>query len=132
MRPSGRTALIVEDDLGLSDLCADMLREFDLRIEQVASAEAAIDHLCERSGDITVLVADVRLSGAMTGVALAHRVSVLWPSISLIVTSGAPLDEAETLPERAVFVQKPWRALDIVAAADRAARADHSVHAVLL
>lgn len=123
-------ALIVEDDRGLSALGASMLAEFDLDVHQTTSAEDAIAHLQETGGSVAVLVADIHLAGPMDGLALARSVSVLWPSISLIVTSGDP--EPSELPARCVFVAKPWRALDIVAAAERFARDDHSVHSLRL
>ena len=135
MKAAGRgrwTALIVEDDPGQSELMALLLREFDLEVAQAGSAEEAIDHLRAESGAITVLLADINLPGPMDGLALAHRVSVVWPSISVIVTSGGPALNATALPPRATFVAKPWRPLDIVAAAERASRADHSVRAVRL
>lgn len=126
------SALIVEDDVGQSALGAMMLKEFDLEVDQVRSAEEAIACLCGRSGQITVLLADIHLSGVMDGLALAHRVSVLWPAVSVIVTSGDGDIQASDLPPRATFIPKPWRALDIVAVAERAARADHTVRAVQL
>lgn len=125
------SALIVEDDRGLSALGASMLEEFDLRVEQVQTAEEAIDHLRSDAGSIAILVADINLPGKMDGLALAHSVSLLWPSISVIVTSGQ-LGRPGALPHGAVFIPKPWRGLDIVAAAERAARADHSVRSVRL
>lgn len=125
-------ALIVEDDPAQSVLGAAMLEQFDLDVRQVACAEDAIDHLRDTSGAVTVIIADVNLPGPMDGVTLAQRVSVLWPGISLIVTSGDPGERLRRLPDQCVFVPKPWRPLDIVAAAERAARADHSVHALRL
>ncbi len=125
-------ALIVEDDLAQSELGAAMLEEFDLNVRQVQTAEDAIEHLRERSGEVTVLVADVNLPGPMDGMALARSVAVLWPGISVIVTSGDLGERLGDLPDGCVYVPKPWRPLDIVAAAERAARADHSVHALHL
>jgi len=78
-----------------------------------------------------VVLADVNLAGATNGIALAHRVAVLWPAVSVIVTSGDPGACLGDLPPRATYIPKPW-ALDIVAAAERASRADHSVRAVEL
>lgn len=127
------TALIVEDDPGQSQLGAALLEEFDLEVGQVTSGEAALDHLLRCSGAISVLLADVNLAGAVSGLELARRVSVLWPTVSVIVTSGDPAHGATAdLPPRATFIPKPWRPLDIVAAAERAARQDHSVRAVAL
>jgi DNA-binding NtrC family response regulator len=125
-------ALIVEDDAVQSELGAVMLEELDLQVRQVQTAEDAIEHLRERGGEVAVVVADINLPGAMDGVALAHSVSVLWPTISVIVTSGDPGQRLSRLPNSCVYVPKPWRPLDIVAAAERAARADHSVHALHL
>lgn len=127
-----RTALIVEDDRAQSALGALMLEEFELSVDQVQNAEDAIEHLREHGANISVLVADVNLPGSMDGVALARSVSVLWPGISVIVTSGDPKERLAALPDRCVYVPKPWRPLDIVAAAERAARADNSVRAVRL
>ena len=126
------SALIVEDDPGQSELGAAMLAEFGLDVHQVQTAEEAISHLRDRSGAVTVLLADVNLPGAMDGVALARSVAVLWPSISLIVTSGDSPNLFGGLPDSCVFIPKPWRALDIVEAAERAARADHSIHSLRL
>jgi DNA-binding NtrC family response regulator len=126
------TALIVEDDLGQSQLGAVMLEQFDLTVRQVRTAEEAIDHLCRERGEVTLLLADIQLPGAMDGLALARRVAVLWPSVSLIVTSGRPAVGAGELPDRATYIPKPWRALDIVAVAERAARRHPSVRTVQL
>jgi len=125
-------ALMVEDDVAQSQLGAEMLEEFALTVRQVQTAEDAIEHLRTRSGEVTVLVADINLAGPMDGVSLACRVSVLWPGISVIVTSGDPGARLGDLPATCVYIPKPWRPLDIVSAAERASRADHSVHAVQL
>lgn len=127
------TALVVEDDRGQSELAALLLAEFDLGVIQVASAAEAIEHLCERPEEIGIMLVDVHLPGDMDGISLARRVSVLWPTLSILVTTGdlsAVTDDA--LPPRATFIPKPWRPLDIVEVAERAARADHSVRAVHL
>lgn len=127
-----KRALIVEDDGGQSELGALMLEEFDLSVRQLSTAEDALDHLRQDGGSVAMVVADIGLPGPMDGLALARSVSVLWPSVSVIVTSGGPSPDSADLPDGCVFVPKPWRALDIVAAAERAARINHSVHAVQL
>ncbi|MGA0598294.1 response regulator [Enterovirga sp. CN4-39] len=125
-------ALIVEDDAAQRELGAVMLEEFDLDVFRVANAEDAIERLRDSSGKVTVVVADVNLPGAMDGVSLARSVSILWPGISVIVTSGNPGQRLSDLPEGCVYVPKPWCPLDIVTAAERAARCGHSVHALPL
>jgi DNA-binding NtrC family response regulator len=125
-----RRALVVEDDSYISELGALMLEQFGLAVTQVRTAEEAIDHLRACGGEVDVLIADIHLPGAMDGVSLVRSVAVLWPMISLIVTSGDLEARLGDLPTRASFVPKPWRALDIVSLAERASRDDHSVHAL--
>jgi DNA-binding NtrC family response regulator len=111
-------ALVVEDDAAVRELATAVLEETDLGVIACESAEDALSVL-ER-GDVTValLFADVRLPGAMDGVSLAKAVGRRWPDVRVIVTSGARGDVA--LPDRAVFMQKPWRALDVLVQAERA------------
>lgn len=125
-------ALIVEDDRGESELAALVLAEFNLNVIQVASGEDALSCLFDRAEEIGVVLIDVHLEGDMDGIALAQRIGILWPAHSVLVTSGDLNAGRERLPPRATFIPKPWRPLDIVAAAERAARADHSVRAIQL
>ena len=128
--PRRASALVVDSDPHVSAMGAAMLVEFGMDVAEVSSAEAALDHLCQKAGIVGVVVADSRLSGAMNGVELAHRVSVLWPTISVIVIAHDEHDQLATLPRTATFLRRPWHALDLVSATERATRADHSVHAV--
>jgi CheY-like chemotaxis protein len=125
-------ALVVEDDVRIRDLGAMLLQEFGLAVDQVGTAEEAIAYLREWGGEIAVLLADIHLPGPMDGVALARSVSVLWPSITVIVTSADPFYRTDDMPAGTVYVSKPWRALDIVAIAEQASRQDHSVRSIRL
>ncbi|MGC5778233.1 response regulator [Methylobacterium sp. NFXW15] len=111
-------ALVVEDDAEIRDLATAVLEETDLGVIACESAEDALSIL-ER-GDITValLFADVRLPGEMDGLSLAQTVERRWPDVRVIVTSG--VTEDVTLPDGAVFMQKPWRAFDVLVQAERA------------
>lgn len=111
-------ALVVEDDAEIRDLATAVLEETDLGVIACESAEDAMSIL-ER-GDVTValLFADVRLPGEMDGLSLAQTVERRWPDVRVIVTSG--VTEDVTLPDGAVFMQKPWRAFDVLVQAERA------------
>lgn len=111
-------ALVVEDDAAIRDLATAVLEETDLGVIACENAEEALSVL-ER-GDVTValLFADVRLPGAMDGVTLARAVERRFPDVRVIVTSGETRDVS--LSDRAVFMQKPWRALDVLVQAERA------------
>ena len=82
-------------------------------------AEDAISILDLNDNAVCFLFTDVKLAGAMSGAALAVEVDRRFPNIDIVVTSGA--FPVEHLPANAKFISKPWRALDIL----NAAQCDH-------
>ncbi|MFC6776001.1 response regulator [Methylobacterium gregans] len=114
-----RLALVVEDEPQIRDLAETLLEETELAVIGCDSAEAALRVLQERGGDVALVFADVRLAGAMDGLQLAHAVATLWPRARLVITSGHGVSRPD-LPPEAVFIQKPWRPLDVLVEAERA------------
>jgi len=114
-------ALIVEDDPDLRELAAALLEETELRVVECEDAETAFATMCKHGDDVALIFADIRLPGLLDGVDLAQRVSVLWPHVSVIVTSGYAGSRQESLPQNVVYMQKPWLALDVLMLAERAA-----------
>ena len=115
-----RVALVVEDDPEVRALAETLLEETELEVVGCDSAEAALSVLQARGGDVALVFADIRLAGEMDGLQLARAVATLWPRARLVVTSGHGLERPE-LPSEAVFIAKPWRALDVLVEAERAA-----------
>ncbi|MEG9528667.1 MAG: response regulator, partial [Hyphomicrobiales bacterium] len=115
-----RVALVVEDDPEVRALAETLLEETELEVVGCDSAEAALSVLQARGGDVALVFADVRLAGEMDGLQLARAVATLWPRARLVITSGHGLERPE-LPSEAVFIAKPWRALDVLVEAERAA-----------
>jgi len=76
--------------------------------------------LCREGEDITLIFADVRLPGLLDGVDLAQRAKVMWPHITMVVTTGYPGARLDALPENVVYMPKPWLALDVLKQAERA------------
>ncbi|MEE1614024.1 response regulator [Microvirga sp. CF3016] len=113
-------ALIVEDDRVVRDLAAALLEETPLDVVEVESAEAALECLQECGGEVAMLFADIRLPGSMDGVQLAKATCTLWPTIRVVLTSGAVADELDDLPECVTFMPKPWRGLDVLIQAEKA------------
>jgi CheY-like chemotaxis protein len=117
-----RIALIVEDDFEVRGLAAALLEETDLRVVEASSAEEALDYLRNHAEEVAFLFADVRLPCLMTGVDLARTVRIKWPWVRTVLTSGiSPDEDLEDMPRDVRFMPKPWRALEVLMEAERAA-----------
>ena len=121
LRTKRPVALIVEDDPLVRELAATLLEESDLRVVECEDAEQAFASLCGYGEDIALIFADVRLPGLLDGVDLAQRARVMWPHITMVVTTGYPGTRLEALPDNVVYMPKPWLALDVLMQAERAA-----------
>jgi len=119
-QPEPHVALIVEDDPEVRELAAALLEETDLDVVEVESAEAALNCLQERGGEVAMLFADVRLPGAMDGIQLAKAACKLWPTVRVVLTSGAADARLNDLPDCVTFMPKPWRGLDVLIQAEKA------------
>jgi CheY-like chemotaxis protein len=117
-----RIALVVEDDPDVRSLAATLIEETDLDVVEEDSAEAALAYLKSNARSVALLFADIRLR-RMDGVELARIVERDWPWIRVLITSGNPGDRLGDLPRGARYVPKPWRALDVLIEAERAAAA---------
>src|ERR1051325_2091598 len=118
--PQRPMALIVEDDPIVRELAAALLEESDLRVVECEDAEEALAALCKHGEEIALIFADVRLPGLLDGVDLALRVKVLWPRITMLVTTRYPGDRMQALPDNAVYMPKPWLPLDVLRQAEQA------------
>ena len=111
------TALVVEDDIDQRELVCALLEECDMAVIQCETAESA-EVVLERVGsDLSMIFTDVNLAGHMSGTELAVLAKSRFPNMTVIVTSGSG---APVLPAGAMFMQKPWRALEILREAERA------------
>ena len=117
-------ALIVEDDFEVRGLAAALLEETDLKVVEASSAGEALEFLRVHSEEVAFLFADVRLPCLMDGLDLVRTVRLKWPWVRTVLTSGNPLDQREgDVPRDVRFMPKPWRALEVLMEAERAAQA---------
>jgi two-component system cell cycle sensor histidine kinase/response regulator CckA len=117
---TGRTALLVDDDLLVRRVTERMLLRAGWRVVCADSAEAALAVLeCSRCD---LMISDVAMPG-MDGLALARLVLARQPDFPVILTSGyertAADDESHTA--RVVFLAKPYGQADLLAAVARIA-----------
>jgi DNA-binding response OmpR family regulator len=117
--------LLVEDDPDVRNLAAAIMEESEVDVVEVETAEEAIAYMRQHGGEVAALFVDLNLPGLMDGMDLARAVHSRWPDTAIIATSGDPRDRLEFLPQGARYMQKPWRALDVMMAVDRAASLRH-------
>ena len=83
-----KTVLVVEDDPMVRHLVVRTLQRPDLRILEADSGNAALARLDTRSlGQIHLLITDIVMPGA-TGVEVARRFRVRYPSLPVLFMSG--------------------------------------------
>lgn len=119
-QPKRRVALIVEDDPELRSITMSVLEESELDIVACESAEAALAIMLLRGQDVTMIFADIRLSGVMDGIDLAREVKMRWPHLMVVLTSGNAGEHIERLPLGVDYMPKPWQPLNVLMAAERA------------
>lgn len=118
-----RIALIVEDDFEVRGLAAALLEETDLKVVETSSAGEALNYLRGNAEEVAFLFADVRLPCLMNGLDLARTVRMEWPWVRTVLTSGLPPEEElQGMPQDVRFMPKPWRALEVLMEAERAAQ----------
>ena len=54
------------------------------------------------------------MPGSMDGLALAHAIRHRWPPVELVLTSGYARIQAEDMPERGLFLGKPYQPAELV------------------
>lgn len=119
-QPFRQFALVVEDDADQRALTAALLQESGLETVECESAEAALATMLLRGREVCLVFADVRLSGVMDGVDLAHELKLRWPSLTVVLTSGSAGPWLGHLPPGVEYLPKPWRPLNLLNAAERA------------
>ena len=103
-------ALIVDDDFVIRMDAKDILEQAGFQVLDAHHGDAALDLLKIRHPDVVLLFTDVQMPGRLDGFALAHKVAVSWPHISIVVTSGHVTPGPGSMPDKARFIAKPFSA----------------------
>jgi CheY-like chemotaxis protein len=100
--------LLVEDELLISEMIAEVLAEHGFQVCTVANAKEALEHLtCGEPYD--VLFTDINLPGGIDGAALARLARQLRPDLPVVYASGAisRIEQLNAVPG-SIFVPKPY------------------------
>jgi PAS domain S-box-containing protein len=102
--PLGRV-LIVEDDVFVAELAADMLGELGFESIVAHSAKEALERVA--GGDRPRLVfTDVVMPGGITGIELARKLRERFPELPILITTG--YSEQVSATEGFPVLQKPY------------------------
>lgn len=103
---SRRTVLVVEDEVLVRMMIADVLDDAGFRVIEAANADEALRVLSAVPG-IAAVVTDVEMpGGSINGFDLARRIRAEW-KIGVLIASGRQSPRPGDLPEGSHFVAKP-------------------------
>lgn len=105
--------LVVEDEPLIRLGLVSTLEDEGYEVIEASSASEAVEVL-ERRAKIGFVITDVNMPGSMDGIELAQTVRARDPSVHLIIVSGARSLSGDDLPERAVFLAKPYQDLTLL------------------
>jgi CheY-like chemotaxis protein len=105
--------LIVEDEPLLRLNAVSMIEAGGFDTLEARSTDEAIA-LLETDSRIRIVFADIYLPGSMDGLRLAAVVRERWPPVELVLTSGHVEVSADDLPDRGLFLSKPYSAGQLV------------------
>ena len=106
--PSRGKVLLVEDDVTVADLTAEMLKSAGYAVIHVKSAAAALDRLADGRG-IDVVLSDVMMPGGMNGVELAREIRKRLPDLPVVLTTGYIEAARTAMGEGLEVLVKPYQ-----------------------
>lgn len=101
----GRTVLVVDDNPLVRETARELFTDLGCSVVDAYNAADAISVASQYHGALSLALVDVRMPGAMDGLALALLLRETFPSLPVVLTSGNCPPGAEAFR----FVAKPWR-----------------------
>ena len=103
-----KTVLIVDDDvLVLESIDLHLSATDDFQTIRAQGSVGAASHLVNAQ-KIDVIVADVVLAGSMTGIDISQKAIEQHPAIAVVVITADPEVHCAEIPQRGVFLRKPF------------------------
>jgi PAS domain S-box-containing protein len=102
---TGETILLVDDEAGVREAAAELLRDLGYRVLEAEDGPAALD-LIQDLPRLDLLVTDVGLPNGMNGRQVAEAMRERWPTLRVLFITG----HAETaLPPGIAVIGKPFK-----------------------
>lgn len=110
-----QSILFVEDEINLRNMVCEALETDGYLVHCV---ETAVEAIMELKSPVVfdALITDFDFPDGMTGLNLASAARAAYPDMVIIVVSGHPRESVGALPPGAVYLQKPYRISQLVAA----------------
>jgi DNA-binding NtrC family response regulator len=102
-----KTVLVVEDEPIIRMSTIATIEDAGYDVLEASNADDAI-LLLETRPEIRVVFSDIEMPGSMNGLKLIHGVRKRWPPAVLILASGRVSPLVTEMPERTVFLRKPY------------------------
>ncbi len=119
MRGQGELVLVVDDEPGIRDLLATILRRAGYRVLVAADGREAVTLYQPRASEIALVVTDLGMP-EMGGAMLADVLLRINPAVKLLFISGAgPAGPAETVPAGRPALPKPFTREEVLVAIRR-------------
>lgn len=114
-----KVVLIVDDDHAVLETMRILLEvKGGFRVHCAVGSRGA-SHFLLAQEQVDILIADVILAGEITGLDICHLARTRHPDVGLVVISADPNIDAEAMPERSVYLRKPFGGKELVEAIER-------------
>lgn len=100
----------------------DALRDAGYDVLTATNADQAI-RMLESDRSISLVFTDIDMPGSMDGLKLAAAVRDRWPPVDIVIASGKHRPARDEMPDRSVFLPKPYLSNEILVAINRAVKA---------
>ncbi|MDR7144930.1 response regulator [Rhizobium sp. BE258] len=107
MTASRTKILVVEDEPLLMMMAVGVVEDAGFEAIEASNADEAIA-LLESDPAIVILWTDIDMPGSMDGLKLAAAVRDRWPPVEILIVSGKQRPGSNEIPERGVFIPKPY------------------------
>src|SRR5687767_14685041 len=100
------TIHLVEDDPLLRQVLRESLELDGYRVLDAANGKEALDAVSQWRGTIDVLITDIVMP-VMSGAELIRRVRERQPGMPVVLISGWPISNRDSIDARTLFLKKP-------------------------
>jgi CheY-like chemotaxis protein len=107
-----KKVLLVEDNLDLADLSAEILESFGYEVVHAENADIAL--VCLEQTRFDLLLTDVVMPGSMNGVGLAKITRQRFPLLPILLVTGYADEDSLTDLQLFPLLRKPYRIGELI------------------